>query len=56
MNTQEKVKKFRKDNSLSQRALAELLKVNTRTVQRWESGDRTPHPTILKLLEKISVK
>lgn len=47
------IKQFRKKHKLSQRQLAELLQVNIRSVQRWESGERTPHPMTLQLLEKL---
>ena len=49
-----KIKQFRKRHKLSQRKLAELLKVNVRSVQRWESGERKPHAMTLQLLEKLN--
>ncbi len=36
--TKEEVKKMRVDNNLTQKQLAELIGVSTRTVQRWEAG------------------
>lgn len=48
------IKQFRKRHKLSQRQLADLLKVNVRSVQRWESGERTPHPMTIQLMEKIA--
>lgn len=50
-----KIKQFRKLHKLSQRQLSSLLKVNVRTIQRWESGDRTPHPMVYELLEKLDM-
>lgn len=47
------IKQYRLKHKLSQRELAEELGVNVRSVQRWESGERTPHPMTLKLLEKF---
>lgn len=48
-----KIKQFRVKHNLSQRKLAELLKVNPRTVQKWEAGDRTPHAMTIALLDKL---
>lgn len=48
-----RIKKFRKDHRLSQRQLAQKLGVNIRSIQRWESGDRTPHPMTLRLIEHL---
>jgi transcriptional regulator with XRE-family HTH domain len=49
-----KIKQFRKLHNLSQRQLADLLGVNYRTVSRWETGTRTPHESIFKLLERLN--
>jgi DNA-binding transcriptional regulator YiaG len=48
-----KIKQYRKRHKLSQRKLAELLHVNVRSVQRWESGERTPHKMVLMLITKL---
>lgn len=48
-----KIKQFRKRHNLSQRQLASLLKVNPRTVYRWEDGTRTPSKTVLELLKRL---
>lgn len=50
-----KIKQFRLKHNLSQRKLAELLKVNPRTVQKWEAGDRKPHVMTLELLNRIDL-
>ncbi len=47
------IKEFRKKHNLSQRKLAELLQVNPRTVQKWESGERVPHPMTIALIERM---
>ena len=47
------IKKLRKRHKLSQRQLAELLKVNPRTIQHWEAGTRTPHAMALELLKRL---
>jgi len=48
-----KIKQFRKKHHLTQRGLANLLKVNYRTVQMWEAGKRTPHAMTMMLLERL---
>lgn len=50
------IKQFRKKHKLSQRALAELLGVNIRSVQRWETGERNPSKQTLKMLELLDKK
>jgi len=40
------VKKLREENGLTQQQLADRLKINIRTVQRWEEG-RTVKPKIM---------
>jgi DNA-binding transcriptional regulator YiaG len=37
-------------HQLSQEKMAELIGVNTRTVQRWLSGERNPSTITLKML------
>lgn len=48
----ELIKNYRKVNGLSQQQLADSLKVNKRTVQYWESGQRLPSFSVLELLRK----
>lgn len=50
------IKQFRKRHNLSQRQLAELLGAGIRTVQRWESGERTPHTMTLELLKRLDTE
>lgn len=54
MNTVNQIKQFRTTHKLSQRALAELLGVNIRSVQRWETEERNPSKSILKMLELLN--
>lgn len=51
-----KINQFRHKHNLSQRKLAEMLGVNIRSVQRWESGDREPRHMVFKLLEEIELR
>jgi len=51
-----RIKQFRTKHQLSQRQLADLLKVNYRTVSRWENGDREPHPSVFELLKRLDVE
>ena len=45
------IKDQRTKHGLTQKQLAELMGVTTRTVERWESGDRVPSPQMLELLK-----
>ena len=47
------IKIIRENNHYSQGLFAKVLNVNVKTVQSWESGDRTPSSTALRLLEII---
>jgi len=52
----ERLKDFRKKSRLSQEQLADLLQISTKTVQRWEWGERTPRmEEIKKLCEVLHV-
>ena len=51
-----KIKQFRTSHKLSQRQLADLLKVNVRTIQRYEQGTRTPHASIFELLKRLDIE
>ena len=44
---------IRESNHYSQGLFAKVLNVSVKTVQSWESGDRTPSSTALRLLEII---
>ncbi len=51
--TSKDIKREREKLNLSQTALAELLGVAENTVWRWEAGQRTPHPVVLKAIETV---
>lgn len=52
MNLSENLKKIRKDNSLSQEQLADMLGVSRQSVSKWESGGAYPEmDKMLKLCE-----
>lgn len=42
MNTNEQIKKFREQKGLTQKGLADMCGVTTRTVQNWENGGAIP--------------
>jgi len=48
-----KIAEYRQKKGLTQKELAALMKVNERSVQRWESGERTPDIRTLQELAKI---
>ena len=45
------IKEVRTKHELTQKQLAELIGVIPRTVERWESGDRSPSPQVLELMQ-----
>jgi len=47
------IKKIRNKNRYSQAVFAKVLNVSVKTVQSWESGQRTPSHVALRLLEII---
>jgi len=47
------IKRIRKKLALSQTAFGKMLGVGLRSVQNWESGDRTISDSVKKLLESI---
>lgn len=51
-----KIKQYRIDHNLTQKQLASLVKVNIRTVQRWETGELNPSPMVWVLLELLEKK
>lgn len=48
------IKLFRVRHDLSQIKLAEHLRVDETTVQRWESGESTPKPYLKRALRDLS--
>jgi transcriptional regulator with XRE-family HTH domain len=51
--TGEDIRREREDLGLTQGQLAELSGVALNTVSRWEIGQRTPHPLVLKAIQTI---
>ena len=50
-------KEYRKAKKLTQEELAELAEVDTRTIQRIESGERVPSiETFRKLIKALNIK
>ncbi len=47
------IKKIRERKNYSQGVFAKVLNVSVKTVQSWESGDRTPSHAALRLLEIV---
>lgn len=47
------IKSIRENNYYSQGLFAKVLNVSVKTVQSWESGDRSPSHATLRLLEII---
>lgn len=47
------IKKIRKKNLYSQSIFSKILNVSVKTVQSWESGQRIPSHTALRLLELV---
>lgn len=47
------IKRIREKNRYSQGAFAKVLNVSIKTVQSWESGQRTPSQVALRLLEIV---
>lgn len=45
------IKELRTKHGLTQKQLAALIGVTTRTVERWEAGDRVPSTQVLELLQ-----
>lgn len=46
----------RRAASLTQRELAEQLKVSARAVQAWEGGTRSPRPAVMRRLAEVTGK
>ena len=47
------IKKIRETNHYSQSIFAKVLNVSVRTIQSWESGQRVPAHSALRLLEIV---
>ena len=56
MNLDEKIKKIRKDNKMSQDDLAEVLNVTRQTISNWENRKNYPDiETLIKMSDNISL-
>lgn len=56
MNLDEKIKKIRKDNKMSQDDLAEIINVTRQTVSNWENGKNYPDiETLVKISDKFDI-
>lgn len=51
--TAKDIQKIRKRGNYSQGIFAKILNVSVKTVQSWESGERTPSHAALRLLEIV---
>lgn len=56
MTPAEHIKAIRANAGLSQSKFAAKFEIPTRTLERWESGDRVPPAYVLKLLEDACTK
>lgn len=45
------IKKRRKENGLTQQMLCEKIDIPKRTLEQWESGERTPPKYVAKLIQ-----
>ena len=54
--TREDIRRERESLGLTQGQLAEILGVALNTVSRWELGQRTPHPLVLKAIQTVFVE
>lgn len=56
MNLDEKIKKIRKDNKMSQDDLAEVLNVTRQTISNWENGKNYPDiETLVKISNEFDI-
>lgn len=56
MNLDEKIKKIRKDNKMSQEDLAEVLNVTRQTISNWENRKNYPDiETLIKISDKFNI-
>lgn len=51
--TAQEIKKIREKSHYSQGIFAKVLNVSVKTVQAWESGNRVPNHSALRLLEIV---
>ncbi len=49
----ETIEKIREDANVSQAVFASILNTSTSTIQKWESGNKRPTGTALKLLHLV---
>ena len=49
----EKIKQYRKDNGITQSALAKMLRVAPQTISKWENKDCYPDISVLPILAKV---
>ncbi|MHB8422049.1 MAG: helix-turn-helix domain-containing protein [Leptospirales bacterium] len=54
--TPEKIKSLREKENVSQAVFAEILNISVSTVQKWETGEKQPSGSSLKLLDLIKRK
>lgn len=47
------IAKLRKEKELTQKDLGEIIKVDSKTISKWEQGKNAPDITILKKLSEI---
>ena len=52
MEIKNRLKAIREQNNISQKELAEILKINVYTVSKWETGVRTPDEEHLEQIAK----
>lgn len=55
MTPAEHIKAIRAGTGLSQASFARVYEIPKRTIEAWETGDRTPPPYVIRLLE-LAVK
>ena len=56
MNLDEKIKKIRKDNKMSQDDIAEVLNVTRQTISNWENGKNYPDiETLIKISDEFNI-
>ena len=46
----EKLKEARKDARLSQQKMADIMLIPKRSIENWETGDRTPPPYVQRFV------
>jgi len=51
MNLDNKLRELRDSKKMTQKELGDLVKVNQRTVSKWERGSATPGPAQMQFLQ-----